>query len=95
MGRPALRLKRLRERAKNEVPDSRGRRQRLSERFLNSDVDALAAYEPIEVVLFVAIPRRSNKLLAKSGSTGSAASPMRPRRQESGRRMSTASRSVR
>jgi hypothetical protein len=42
-----------------------GHCERLRERFLNGGSDALADYEPLELVLFRAIPRKDVKPLAK------------------------------
>ncbi|NVJ96865.1 MAG: DNA repair protein RadC [Alphaproteobacteria bacterium] len=43
----------------------RGHRSRLRERFLKGGPDALADYELLELILFLAIPRRDVKPLAK------------------------------
>ena len=51
---------------KPDEPHYKGHRQRLRERFLNGGPDALADYELIELVLFMAIPRRDVKPLAKT-----------------------------
>ncbi len=47
-------------------PHYTGHRDRLRERFLKGGVAALAEYELIELLLFMAIPRRDVKPLAKS-----------------------------
>ena len=46
--------------------DNKGHRDRLRTRFLNGGADALADYELLELLLFLAIPRRDVKPLAKS-----------------------------
>ena len=46
--------------------DNKGHRDRLRTRFLNGGADALADYELLELLLFMAIPRRDVKPLAKS-----------------------------
>jgi len=46
-------------------PHYTGHRDRLRERFLKGGVDALAEYEILELILFMAIPRRDVKPLAK------------------------------
>ncbi|PJB72210.1 MAG: hypothetical protein CO093_03540 [Alphaproteobacteria bacterium CG_4_9_14_3_um_filter_47_13] len=46
-------------------PHYHGHRDRLRERFLQSGADALADYEMLELLLFMAIPRRDIKPLAK------------------------------
>lgn len=51
--------------AKKEKPHYTGHRDRLRQRFLQSGPDALADYEMLELVLFMAIPRRDVKPLAK------------------------------
>ena len=43
----------------------KGHRNRLRERFLKGGADALADYELLELILFLAIPRRDVKPLAK------------------------------
>ncbi|MFC3053310.1 RadC family protein [Kordiimonas pumila] len=49
-----------------DKPDHRhGHRQRLRERFLKAGPDGLADYELLELILFLAIPRRDVKPLAK------------------------------
>jgi len=54
------------EAAQKEKPHYAGHRQRLRERFMKGGADALADYELLELVLFMAIPRRDVKPLAKS-----------------------------
>lgn len=49
-----------------EKPHYHGHRQRLRERFLESNGDALADYELLELLLFAAIPRGDVKPLAKA-----------------------------
>ena len=68
----------------SEVPHYHGHRQRLRERFLAGGADALPDYELLELLLFMAIPQRDTKQLAKAliGHFGSfadviAASPER------------------
>lgn len=51
---------------KQDLPHYSGHRQRLRERFLHSGPDALQDYELLELLLFMAIPRRDVKPLAKS-----------------------------
>jgi DNA repair protein RadC len=51
--------------AKGEEPHYHGHRDRLRQRFLQGGPDALADYELLELVLFMAIPRRDVKPLAK------------------------------
>jgi DNA repair protein RadC len=46
-------------------PHYSGHRDRLRERFLKGGVDALQEYELLELILFMAIPRRDVKPLAK------------------------------
>lgn len=48
-----------------EPPHYHGHRDRLRERFLAGGADALADYEMLELILFMAIPRRDVKPLAK------------------------------
>lgn len=48
-----------------DEPHYHGHRDRLRERFLNGGADALPDYELLELVLFMAIPRRDVKPLAK------------------------------
>ncbi len=47
-------------------PDHVGHRDRLRERFLNTGPEALADYELLELVLFMALPRRDTKPIAKA-----------------------------
>jgi DNA repair protein RadC len=47
-------------------PHYLGHRQRLRERFLKGGADALADYELLELILFLAIPQRDVKPLAKT-----------------------------
>lgn len=47
------------------VPHHKGHRARLRRRFLQAGPDSLADYELLELVLFLAIPRRDVKPLAK------------------------------
>ena len=49
----------------DKTPHYHGHRDRLRERFLESGPDALADYEMLELILFMAIPRRDVKPLAK------------------------------
>lgn len=51
---------------KREQPHYAGHRQRLRERFVISGADALQDYELLELLLFMAIPRRDVKPLAKT-----------------------------
>lgn len=46
-------------------PHHSGHRDRLRERFLKGGLDALAEYEILELILFLALPRRDVKPLAK------------------------------
>ncbi len=46
-------------------PHHVGHRERLRRRFLNAGADALADYELLELLLFLAVPRRDVKPLAK------------------------------
>lgn len=48
-----------------DTPHYSGHRQRLRERFLNGGANALQDYELLELILFMAIPRRDVKPLAK------------------------------
>jgi DNA repair protein RadC len=48
------------------VPHYRGHRQRLRERFLRGGADALPDYELLELLLFLSIPQRDTKPLAKA-----------------------------
>jgi len=50
---------------KTDTPHYVGHRQRLKERFLKSGADALSDYELLELLLYLAIPRRDVKPLAK------------------------------
>lgn len=50
---------------KNDKPHHAGHRDRLRQRFVKGGVDALADYELLELLLFLAIPRRDVKPLAK------------------------------
>jgi DNA repair protein RadC len=54
------------ESAATNIPDYRGHRQRLRERFLTGGADALPDYELLELLLFLAIPQRDTKPLAKA-----------------------------
>ncbi len=47
-------------------PDYAGHRDRLRQRFLNAGPSALADYELLELVLFMALPRRDTKPIAKA-----------------------------
>jgi DNA repair protein RadC len=49
-----------------EVPHYHGHRQRLRERFLAGGAEALPDYELMELLLFLAIPQRDTKPLAKA-----------------------------
>jgi DNA repair protein RadC len=51
---------------KQDDPHYMGHRQRLRERFAQNGPDALQDYELLELVLFMAIPRRDVKPLAKT-----------------------------
>jgi DNA repair protein RadC len=51
--------------AKKDKPAHAGHRQRLRERFLKGGANALADYELLELVLFLAHPRADTKPLAK------------------------------
>ena len=51
---------------KDEKPHYAGHRARLRERFLKSGGEALPDYGLLELVLFLALPRRDVKPLAKS-----------------------------
>jgi DNA repair protein RadC len=48
-----------------ETPHHLGHRQRLRQRFLDGGADALPDYELLELILFLAIPQRDTKPLAK------------------------------
>lgn len=50
---------------KDPPPHHSGHRDRLRERFLKGGVDALQDYEILELILFMALPRRDVKPLAK------------------------------
>ena len=50
----------------SEVPHYRGHRQRLRDRFLLGGPDALPDYELLELLLFLSIPQRDTKPLAKA-----------------------------
>ncbi len=50
---------------KQPKPHYSGHRQRLRERFINGGPEALQDYELLELILFMAIPRRDVKPLAK------------------------------
>jgi len=50
----------------SKEPHYKGHRQRLRERFLTNGPDALQDYELLELLLFMAIPRRDVKPLAKA-----------------------------
>jgi len=52
--------------AKTDEPHYKGHRQRLRERFATGGADALQDYELLELILFMAIPRRDVKPLAKN-----------------------------
>ncbi len=52
--------------AAKKQPHYHGHRDRLRERFLQGGADALADYELLELILFMAIPRRDVKPLAKA-----------------------------
>ncbi len=52
--------------APGKDPHYKGHRDRLRDRFLAGGVDGLAEYELLELILFMAIPRRDVKPLAKS-----------------------------
>ncbi len=51
--------------ATKDEPHYKGHRQRLRERFVSGGVDALQDYELLEMILFMAIPRKDVKPLAK------------------------------
>ena len=51
---------------KTQEPHYKGHRQRLRERFLSGGSEALQDYELLELLLFMAIPRRDVKPLAKT-----------------------------
>ena len=50
----------------SEKPDHAGHRQRLRQRFMKGGADALADYELLELILFMAQPRGDTKPLAKA-----------------------------
>ncbi len=50
----------------NKKPHYTGHRQRLRDRFVSSGADALQDYELLELLLFMTIPRRDVKELAKN-----------------------------
>lgn len=52
--------------AKQDKPHYHGHRDRLRQRFVQGGADALQDYELIELILFMAIPRRDVKPLAKT-----------------------------
>ncbi len=52
--------------ADSETPHYHGHRDRLRQRFLQGGPDALPDYELLELILFMAIPRRDVKPLAKT-----------------------------
>ena len=54
------------EKAPKETPHYSGHRQRLRERFLKNGPEGLQEYELLELLLFMAIPRRDVKPLAKA-----------------------------
>lgn len=49
----------------DDQPHHAGHRDRLRERFLKGGMDAMAEYEILELILFLALPRRDVKPLAK------------------------------
>lgn len=53
------------EKVEKDEPHYHGHRDRLRERFVTGGPDALADYELLELILFMAIPRRDVKPLAK------------------------------
>lgn len=55
----------MREIAEQDAPHYHGHRDRLRERFLSGGPDVLPDYELLELILFMAIPRRDVKPLAK------------------------------
>lgn len=66
--------------AARDKPQHAGHRDRLRERFLNAGSEALADYELLELVLFMAQPRRDTKPVAKAlldrfGSFAGASAP--------------------
>ena len=52
--------------AARDKPDYAGHRDRLRERFLNAGPSSLADYELLELVLFMALPGRDTKPIAKA-----------------------------
>lgn len=52
--------------AGGDVPHYVGHRQRLRDRFIAGGPDALPDYELLELLLFLAIPQRDTKPLAKA-----------------------------
>src|SRR4051812_47483344 len=52
--------------ADSEVPHYHGHRQRLRQRFAAGGADPLPDYELLELLLFMAIPQRDTKPLAKA-----------------------------
>lgn len=52
--------------SKTDVPHYHGHRDRLRQRFAENGAEALADYELLELVLFLAIPQRDVKPLAKT-----------------------------
>src|SRR6266478_5838920 len=52
--------------AEGDIPHYHGHRQRLRERFVAGGAEALADYELLELLLFLAIPQRDTKPLAKA-----------------------------
>lgn len=61
-----LNLDLLPEKAKTPVPHYAGHRERLRQRFLTAGPDGLPDYELLELALFLAVPRRDVKPLAKT-----------------------------
>lgn len=59
-------LKKKQPETKKSKPHYHGHRQRLRERFLVGGADALPDYELLELLLFMAIPRRDVKPIAKN-----------------------------
>ena len=51
---------------KAEKPHHTGHRERLRQRFVKGGADALADYELLELLLFMAIPRKDVKPIAKA-----------------------------
>ena len=49
-----------------ETPHYHGHRERLRDRFHSAGPDALSDYELLEMVLFIALPRRDTKPIAKT-----------------------------